>query len=64
MAGLLDIPADLVQVQAAIVAGLERVNVRFDRQLRSDLPAVSRLVRHIETYDRALSRALVAAGVR
>ncbi len=50
MPALLDIPPDLAPVQAAIAAALVRVGERFDRQLRSDLPPVSRLVAHIETY--------------
>jgi octaprenyl-diphosphate synthase len=38
------------EVQAALAAGLERVAERFERQLRSDLPPVSRLVGHLEGY--------------
>jgi octaprenyl-diphosphate synthase len=49
MPALLETP-DLAPVQGAIAAALARVTDRFDRQLRSDLPAVSRLVRHVESY--------------
>jgi octaprenyl-diphosphate synthase len=50
MPAILDLPPELEPVQAAIGRALLRVHERFDRQLRSDLPAVSRLVRHIESY--------------
>jgi len=41
---------ELIPVQCAIVAALARVNERFDRQLRSDLPPVTRLCQHVERY--------------
>lgn len=50
MPAILDLPPELEPVQAAIGQALLRVHERFDRQLRSDLPPVSRLVRHIESY--------------
>lgn len=50
MPGLLQTEPGYAAVQDAIAAGLERVAERFDRQLRSDLPPVSRLVQHIENY--------------
>ncbi len=50
MPRLLDIPAELGPVQAVIDQALARVERRFDEQLRSDLPPVARLVRHVEHY--------------
>ncbi len=50
MPRLLDIPAELGPVQAVIDEALARVERRFDEQLRSDLPPVARLVRHVEHY--------------
>lgn len=50
MAAPLNMSADLDAVQAALAEGLQRVVVRFDGQLRSDLPPVSRLVQHVENY--------------
>lgn len=41
---------DLTPVQCAIMAALSAVNERFDRQLRSDLPPVTRLCQHVERY--------------
>src|ERR1043165_3699510 len=43
-------PSDISETQAAIAAALEGVEKRFDHQLRSDLPPVSRLVSHVEHY--------------
>jgi octaprenyl-diphosphate synthase len=40
-------PPDIAQ---SLQNGLERVNQRFERQLASDLPALQRLVRHVEHY--------------
>jgi octaprenyl-diphosphate synthase len=37
-------------LHAAIADALDDVRARFDGQLRSDLPAVSRLISHIESY--------------
>ncbi len=55
-------PAELAPVQRAIEDALARVRVRFDEQLRSDLPPVSRLVRHVEHYrGKMLRPTLVAA---
>lgn len=50
MASLLRIPASLASVQARIDDGLARVRKRFDEQLASDLPPVSRLAAHVEHY--------------
>ncbi len=48
-ASLAHIP-ELAPLQATIAEALEDVRTRFDRQLHSDLPSVSRLVAHIESY--------------
>ena len=50
MAAALEIPASLAGVQAVLDSALTRVQARFDEQLRSDLPPVSRLVGHVEHY--------------
>lgn len=50
MSNLPNLSDDLIPVQCAIMAALSRVNERFDRQLRSDLPPVSRLCEHVERY--------------
>ncbi len=47
---LLELPADLAPIQSLIDDALRRVEARFDEQLGSDLPPVSRLVSHIEHY--------------
>ncbi len=44
------IPAELLPVQEVVGASLRRVEIAFDRALRSDLPPVQRLVQHIESY--------------
>jgi octaprenyl-diphosphate synthase len=49
-ATFLDVPADLVPVQALLADALVRVEALFDERLRSELPAVSRLVEHVEHY--------------
>lgn len=46
----LDVPPACQRVADAVEQGLARVVERFDRQLASDLPPVSSLVRHIERY--------------
>ncbi len=50
MAASVKTPPDLASVQAALLANLNLVSERFDAQLRSDLPPVSRLVQHVENY--------------
>ena len=60
MHGILDIPADLVPVSALLTESLARVEKRFDDQLASDLPAVSRLVTHVEHYRGKMLRPALA----
>jgi octaprenyl-diphosphate synthase len=43
-------PHEVAEVQAAIASALERVNERFDRQLRSEFLPVQRLCEHVERY--------------
>jgi octaprenyl-diphosphate synthase len=50
MSLLTDIPPDLIDVQCRIMAALADVGQRFEGQLRSDLPPVSRLCAHVERY--------------
>jgi octaprenyl-diphosphate synthase len=50
MSTFLELPAHLSPVYEAIVAALQRVNDRFDRQLASEFPPVQRLCQHIERY--------------
>lgn len=50
MRGVLEIPENLLPLQAALAQGLERVQARFDAHLDSDLPPVARLCRHVERY--------------
>lgn len=47
---MLDIPADLASVQAVLSEALSRVEDRFNHALRSDLPVVERLCKHVERY--------------
>lgn len=44
------LPPDVAEVQQRIADALIEVNRRFDEQLRSDLPPVSRLCQHVERY--------------
>ncbi len=60
MTGPFTIPADLEHVQGAILASLDRVRDRFDRQLKSELPPVDRLVRHVEHYRGKMLRPMLA----
>ena len=53
-------PSDISETQAAIAAALEGVEKRFDHQLRSDLPPVSRLVSHVEHYRGKMLRPTLA----
>lgn len=50
MNGLFDLPPELSATTATVAAAIERVVDRFDDHLRSDLPPVSGLVRHVEHY--------------
>lgn len=42
--------SDLSRIQGLIAQALEDVSRRFETQLRSDLPPLSRLIEHIENY--------------
>lgn len=50
MALPVDIPDSLAPLQEFLAGALARVEDRFDLQLRSDLPPVSKLCAHIERY--------------
>ena len=50
MPAAISIPPDLLPVQETLGRALQRVETEFDRALRSDLPPLQELVRHIETY--------------
>lgn len=50
MRGSLEIPENLLPLQAALTRGIERVQACFDAHLDSDLPPVARLCRHVERY--------------
>ena len=56
MATFVDISEDLVDVQQHVLEAIERVCVRFDEQLRSDLPPVQTLCKHVERYRGKLLR--------
>ncbi|MDX2017459.1 MAG: polyprenyl synthetase family protein, partial [Planctomycetota bacterium] len=63
MAAFFDLPPDLAPLSGVIARGLERVVDRFDEQLRSDLPPIARLVRHVERYrGKMLRPTLVLVG--
>lgn len=68
MRGVLDIPDHLVGVQELILDALARVEVRFDKQLVSDLPPVDEMCAHVERYRGKMLRptlvALCGAAVR
>jgi octaprenyl-diphosphate synthase len=50
MRGVLEVPESLLPINEAILAGLERVEARFDAQLETDIPPVADLCKHIERY--------------
>lgn len=50
MPAAITIPPDLLPVQETLGRALQRVETEFDRALRSDLPPLQDLVRHIESY--------------
>lgn len=60
MRGVFEFPESLRPVQAAIDDALERVEIRFDTQLDSDLPAVRKLTKHVERYRGKMLRPSVA----
>ncbi|MBX3357887.1 MAG: polyprenyl synthetase family protein [Phycisphaeraceae bacterium] len=50
MSALLEVPADLAAVQDSLAEAMSRVEHVFDDALRSDLPPVERLCKHVERY--------------
>jgi octaprenyl-diphosphate synthase len=50
MRGVLEIPETLIPINEALLAGLARVEARFEKQLETDIPPVNELCRHIERY--------------
>lgn len=60
MRGALNIPAELSPISGLLEQGLARVEAVFDRQLRSDLPPVARLVTHVEQYRGKMLRPTLA----
>ncbi|MCC6677509.1 MAG: polyprenyl synthetase family protein [Phycisphaerales bacterium] len=54
------IPDSLAPLQAFLAGALARVEARFDLQLRSDLPPVSKLCTHIERYRGKMLRPTLA----
>jgi octaprenyl-diphosphate synthase len=61
MSAILDVPPDLLGVQQTIADAMARVEQRFNDALRTDLPPVEALCRHIESYrGKMLRPALVA----
>lgn len=65
MTRFLDVPAELASIWGEIGAALARVERRFDGQLRSDLPPVSRLVGHVERFRGKMLRPImvIATGL-
>ncbi len=47
---MLDLSEDLIPLHGLLTGTLDRVRVRFDEQIRSELPPVQRLCSHIEQY--------------
>ncbi|MEM9064204.1 MAG: polyprenyl synthetase family protein [Planctomycetota bacterium] len=60
MRGVFEFPESLRPVQAVIDDALERVEIRFDTQLDSDLPPVRGLTSHVERYRGKMLRPSVA----
>ncbi len=60
MRGALNIPSELSGISSSIEAGLAMVESVFDAQLRSDLPPVAKLVRHVEHYRGKMLRPTLA----
>ena len=48
--GVAEMTPDLLPVQDLVARSLSRVEKAFDQALRSDLPPVHNLVRHVETF--------------
>lgn len=46
----LAIPPELLPIQESVALALARVEKTFESALRSDLPAVQKLIQHVETY--------------
>lgn len=60
MRGALNVPTELAAISGLIENGLTQVEAIFDRQLRSDLPPVAKLVRHVEQYRGKMLRPTLA----
>lgn len=50
MPAILDVPNDLLPVQARLADAAHAVHLRLARELASDIPAVNRLCKHVERY--------------
>ncbi|MEM1331127.1 MAG: polyprenyl synthetase family protein [Planctomycetota bacterium] len=60
MRGVFEFPEALRPVQRVIDDALKRVETRFDAQLRSDLPPVNALCKHVEGYRGKMLRPSIA----
>jgi octaprenyl-diphosphate synthase len=60
MPTIMPVSPELVPLQEVLQRALGRVEQRLDRQLRSDLPPVQRLVEHIEQYRGKMIRPIMA----
>ena len=60
MPTLMPVSPELLPLQEVLQRALARVEQRLDRQLRSDLPPVQRLVEHVEQYRGKMIRPIMA----
>ncbi len=60
MRGVLEVPEELLPIQARIEEALERVQVAFDAQLASELAPVAELCEHVERYRGKMLRPVLA----
>lgn len=61
MPALMDVPADLMPVQTVLAPTLAKVEQTIEEALRSDLPPVERLCRHVEKYRGKMIRPTLTA---